>query len=205
MDDSGIPQLIMPFQPQEEPLGEPIFVPDGSGGTTILVLVVTDGLQTGEQEYLLACESSCSYRTTLPYIGNDQLAASPTVAVDHTIFAVQGASLILVSHDEGYTFKPVARAPVQTLHVIPTPQGRRFIAVSSTDGSVAFSDDDGVSWRKVAIDPRLGVINDTAVVGVLGSGRLITAFERKTVLVSFGFACSPDGSSWGACGSLDSQ
>ncbi len=193
------PKPLSLFNGGESAIGAPLTVPDGHGGARILQ-PVSDSI--AKQTMVLSCTRTCSTATELPfYSTRTAVIASPNEATDHTVYAVGYGSWIVVSHDDGQTFGP--RFPLVATQLIAVPHngGRRLVALvqEGTNWAMRTSDDDGMTWQEVTLDPNLNAVDNAMRISSLSSGRMIASLQRRDRPDRFAFACSIDGGYWTSC------
>jgi RNA polymerase sigma-70 factor, ECF subfamily len=193
------PTLISPFDARDNMVGNPLVIPNAIGGYEVLQPVNPAHVGGTPATAIVHCNPMCGTRTLLPFWANAvKLVPSPNLAADHTIYAVGPDVEIAVSRDDGRTFTSVAPTQATEVVAVAEPSGRRLVAIlnGAPFGSLAFSDDGGLSWHSSSLSTPSWFGAHT--LRVLRPGRLIVSMTRSGVY-RFDFACSADGSAWAAC------
>lgn len=192
---------ISPFAANQEAVGAPLTLGDGHGGIVILQ-PVSPIASLNKSTVVLRCATVCSSSVALPfYSTNTALVASPNVASDHTIYAVGYGAGLAVSHDDGRSFGPPLALNSSQLLSVPNGNARRLVAtvvLGTNQTATEFSDDDGATWHRATVDPKLNLEN-VFWISSLAPGRLLASMLRTDEAGYYGFACSTDGSAWTAC------
>jgi RNA polymerase sigma-70 factor (ECF subfamily) len=195
------PFLVSAFAPGDSIVGTALVLPGAAGGYEVLQPVNPANVDEVPATAIVHCSPTCGTRTPLPFGTNNViLVPSPNLASDHTIYAVGSGLKIAISRDDGRSFTLVGRTRAIEMVAVPGPSGRRLVAVldGGPNGSLAYSDDDGVSWQSARLSNRSWTAPHT--LAVLRPGRLIVSMTRPIpALNRYDFACSADGSAWAAC------
>jgi len=201
LDDSLAPKSVTPFAANEMAVGPPITLPTGQGGVTVLQPA---SLMSDNATMVLRCAAVCGSPVVLPFSTTQAgLVPSPSVASDHTVFAVGWGGWLAVSHDDAESFGPAISMRIDQLAAIPHGSGRRLIAAVETGNGHTvpeFSDDDGATWHVAIVDANAHLENVFKMTS-LASGRLIASMQRTDQTGYFGFGCSTDGGIWTSCAS----
>jgi hypothetical protein len=194
----GPPTLLSAFSGGDQRNGTPLLLHTGTG-YVVLQPVTKQTSMPGDPPYLERCTPQCGPDIALPLRSPlPRLFASPDVATDHTVYAMDGVQLG-VSHDDGLTFTVVAAPTTTDMVAVPGPTGRRLVAaIGYTGQSLGYSDDDGSTWHTAAI-PNPALTNAQTITQ-LRPGRLIASMTRTDDAPGwYFFVCSRDGAAWTAC------
>jgi len=198
---SGVaPRSISPFDSNEQAIGPPLTLADGSAGFVTLQ-PVANLIGSTTDPRVLRCTSLCTSSVALPFQTTSvHLIPSPNLASDHTIYAVAYGEGLSVSHDGGQSFGPLRPIAASQLIVVPFEGADRLVQVvyHNSVGAIQVSDDAGVTWRTATVDSDL-LVGTIGRIGSIRPGRLIASMERLNMPGHARFACSADGSVWTSC------
>lgn len=194
------PVLLATYSdPNLVPAGQAAFIQTSTGEELLQPL---GPRVLGPPDVIERCSAAgCGDPTTLPFNGSPiQLVASPNVLLDHTIFVVNVAYGIAVSHDDGHSFKFIKQVPIQHLVVTAGPKGQRLVALVGLKGvwDLEYSDDGGLTWIRAAIRDQPDLMSALTVTALPG-GALVASVERRQNGPYYDIVCSADATSWSPC------